>query len=79
MGIRLKRPKQVGPPPPTKLRALSDGDLYLYVESGLMHAQQLLSEYRQGDFLTRGALLDRLEEGVRSVALGVEEMQSRSV
>jgi hypothetical protein len=61
------------------MRALPDADLFLFVESSLMNAQQRLSEYRQGDFLTRSNYLSMLEDEIEWVRLGVQEMAARSV
>lgn len=63
---------------PTRLQGMSNDDVYLFLETTLMNAQQQLSDYRRAMPEDKLALLKWLESSVLSAEVGVQEMLSRN-
>jgi hypothetical protein len=63
---------------PTRLQVMSNDDVYLFLETTLMNAQQQLSDYRRAMPEDKLALLKWLESSVSSAEVGVQEMLSRN-
>lgn len=80
MGLRLKKAEPEiakGAPTPNKLSGMLSDDLYLFVESVLMDAQQRLSHFRTAPPTDKQALLTWLSHDLSHAAMGVEEMRNR--
>ena len=63
---------------PTKLKNMPSEDVYLLIESNLMEAQYSLTQYRQGDADTKGAILNWLSVSLETADLGCKELSSRN-
>lgn len=80
MGLRLKRSvsEVTETPAPSKLAGMHSDDLYLFLESTLMGAQQRLAQYRTAPAADKEALLTWLASELAHASLGVQEMRQRS-
>lgn len=79
MGLRVKR-KAPTPIPLTdakRLTNLSDGDVFLLLETSLMNAQQRLSEYQVAPRDARGAALAWLHNELVGASVATLELRHR--